>query len=395
MSVRKKLTDENVAELPIRKKRYLVHDALVPGLAVRVGKSRRTWVLIARFKEHTSRRSLGIVGKITVEQARVRAQRAHAQMQGEVDVHVTFSEVLDKLVHSLGTRTRYPEELDRALRRDVPSWMARPISTITRRDVVAALDARRAKKSKRKHGTATTLSAAHHMLSYARRVFNFAVDRDLIEHAPTDRMRSSIISAKAVRSRVLTDQEIGTTWRNAETLSDDYRDAVQLLILTGARRSEIAALRLKEIDLTARTVTLSADRTKSSAAHILPLGTTALKIVTRRMADTDRGQEYLFGRELRGFGKVSKRITQGCEHFTIHDLRRTMRTRLASLRVPEHIAEAAIGHAKKGLQRVYNQYAYADELREAFERYDELVRGIVETPRAQQPAPLQATTLAK
>jgi integrase len=66
--------------------------------------------------------------------------------------------------------------------------------------------------------------------------------------------------------------------------------------------------------------------------------------------------------------------------FTLHDLRRTMRTRLAELRVPEHVAEAAIGHAKRGIVAVYNRARYQDELREAFQAWHAKLRAIVNPP---------------
>jgi integrase len=387
MPVRKRLTDAIIADLPVRKKRYLVWDVEVPSLAVRVGKARKTFVLVTRFGKCTSRKSVGLVSRITVEQARGRARRLLTQLAGETDTHITFSEVLDKLVDAMSDN-RYARELERVLRRDVAAWMKKPIASIARKDVIAALDTRRRQRSNRRHGSATTVSAAHHLLSYSRRVFNFAVARDIIEHAPTDRLRSQdIVGAKAIRTRVLTDTELRTVWNAAH--ERDYRDAIQLLMLTGCRRSEIAAARIREVNIIDRTLTLSADRTKSSAAHVVYLAPTALRIVAQRLAqsDTEVSGNFLFGRELLGFGKISKHLNQGLDHFTLHDLRRTFRTRLASLRVPEHIAEAAIGHSKKSLQRIYNQWQYASELRDAFDAWhDELLRIVRQPARAENPA---------
>jgi integrase len=61
----------------------------------------------------------------------------------------------------------------------------------------------------------------------------------------------------------------------------------------------------------------------------------------------------------------------------IHDLRRTVRTRLSELRVPEHVAELVIGHARKGLARIYDQHRYADEMREALQAWAVRLRAIV------------------
>ena len=73
--------------------------------------------------------------------------------------------------------------------------------------------------------------------------------------------------------------------------------------------------------------------------------------------------------------------------FSKHDMRRTMRTRLSELRVPEHIAEAVIGHAPRGLARIYNQHRFADEIREALELWHRRLRTIVE------PAPANANVV--
>jgi Phage integrase family. len=74
-------------------------------------------------------------------------------------------------------------------------------------------------------------------------------------------------------------------------------------------------------------------------------------------------------RPLGGFGKPTERLrkTTGTRGWRLHDLRRTMRTRLASLRVPEQVAELVIGHGKRGLARVYDQHRYVSEMREALE----------------------------
>lgn len=381
MPIRKRLTDDLIVDLPVRKKRYLVWDVEVPSLAVRVGKARKTFVLVTRFKEHTSRKSVGVCGRIGVDVARQRARRLLTQLEGEQDVHITFGEVLDKLVDSLSGR-RYPDELDRVLRRDVPSWMSKPIASITRKDVIAALDARRGKKSKRKNGTSTTVSAAHHLLSYARRVFNFAVDRDIIQHAPTDRLKSTrIIGAKAIRTRVLNNDELRRVWHGAEKLSPDYRDAIRLLMLTGCRRSEIAAIKRSEIKVMSKLITLPASRTKSSAPHTVPMSKPVMAIVVQRLlASPGEDDDFLFSRELRGFGKATKNLnaaTGKIDHYTLHDLRRTFRTRLSALGVSDTVAELAINHARKGLARVYDQHKFQKELKEAFELWGNALEAIV------------------
>ena len=78
--MRKRLNDETIHALAPKRKRYLVYDSTVPGLAVRVSpKGKKSFVMVARFNgnKHPTRRSLGVVGRITLERAREKAQSIH------------------------------------------------------------------------------------------------------------------------------------------------------------------------------------------------------------------------------------------------------------------------------------------------------------------------------
>ena len=60
----------------------------------------------------------------------------------------------------------------------------------------------------------------------------------------------------------------------------------------------------------------------------------------------------------------------------------SLRTHLSALRIPDHIAEMVIGHGRQGLQRVYDQHRYVDEMREALTLWAARLRSIVEPPPA-------------
>jgi hypothetical protein len=94
-------------------------------------------------------------------------------------------------------------------------------------------------------------------------------------------------------------------------------------------------------------------------------------------------------RPLSGFGKPTERLRKatGTGGWRLHDLRRTMRTRLAALRVPDYVAELVIGHGKRGLARVYDQHRYVSEMREALERWAAELADIVGTSPNPPPPP--------
>jgi hypothetical protein len=88
-----------------------------------------------------------------------------------------------------------------------------------------------------------------------------------------------------------------------------------------------------------------------------------------------------------GFSKAKTRLDalmgeqlEAITPWVIHDIRRTVRTRMASLRISDLVAEMVIGHGRKGIQRVYDQHSYENEMREALELWAARLRDIVTPP---------------
>ena len=111
--------------------------------------------------------------------------------------------------------------------------------------------------------------------------------------------------------------------------------------------------------------------------------------------------EYLFSTTfgkspVNGFSKakvaLDKAMAAGLgvakvDPFVIHDIRRSMRTGLSALPVPDLVRELVIGHAKPGLHKVYDQHRYTDEKRHALELWAKRLRDIIE------PAPANVVEL--
>jgi integrase len=222
---------------------------------------------------------------------------------------------------------------------------------------------------------------AHTIFSHIRLIFNWAINRGIygVETSPCDRLRPiQLIGPKRTRERVLTDDELRALWAATEGWYP-YGSLVRLLLLCGARLNEIAKARYDEVDFARRVLTVPAERFKANSVHAIPLSDDAIALL---QALPRRG-EFLFTssgtRPAQDFFMAKGKLdaAMGIAPFQFHDLRRTFRTRLAELRVPDHIAELAIGHAKKGLRRVYDQHAYADEIRAAMQAWAARLRSIV------------------
>jgi integrase len=173
------------------------------------------------------------------------------------------------------------------------------------------------------------------------------------------------------RDRVLSDAELAKIWRAAPDSA--YGRVLKLLMLTGQRRDEIGGLHWAEIDTEARLITLPAARTKNGREHLLPLSKTAVEI----LETCPRYRDLVFGVGANGLGAWSKHkaaldVACGVKGWTIHDLRRTVATRMADIGIQPHIIEAVLNHVsghKAGVAGIYNRSTYAAEKRAALDAW--------------------------
>jgi integrase len=159
-----------------------------------------------------------------------------------------------------------------------------------------------------------------------------------------------------------------------------------MLILTGARRSEIAEARWPEIDFAAKTFTFPKSRSKNSREHVFALASSAIEILKAcpRVGES----AFVFttaGRTpIKDFSFIKKRLDaqmpDGTEPWVLHDLRRTFASGCARLSIAIHVVEKCLGHASgtfRGIVSVYQRHDFAAEQRAAVETWGQHVRAIV------------------
>jgi integrase len=182
------------------------------------------------------------------------------------------------------------------------------------------------------------------------------------------------------RKRVLSDTENAAVWLAADK-ANGYGTILKLLLLTGCRENEIGGLKWSEVDLNARVIRLPGARTKNKQDHTVPLSDLAASLlagVTKR-----EGYEHVFGRTVAaGFAgwSVSKKKFDEIvklDHWTVHDLRRTVRTGIDKLGTLPHICEAVLNHLPPKLVRTYNQNTYENEKRKALDAWAHHLKTIV------------------
>ena len=388
-----KLTAKTIAgiRLPAGKTDHIEWDDDLPGFGLRLRGSgdrpRKTWVAQYRAHGRTRRMKIGAVEKLSPDEARKTARKILAKVeighdpQGEKaarrqqDEHTLAAVIAEylKAKQPVVRRNTYRELVRYLTGSHFKPLHAQPLDQITRRDVAFRLTKITAENGSITAGRArATLSA----------LFAWALGHGLAEINP---VVGTLKPQDAVpRSRVLSDPELTSIWHACG--DDDLGRVVKLLICTGARRSEVGGMGWSELELERGTWTIPAARAKNHRSLTLPLPQIALDIVARvpRMV----GRDQLFGmRASRGFtGWAAKaeralRAASQVTDWTLHDLRRTVATRMADLGVQPHIIEAVLNHVsghKGGVARIYNRSSYEREVRAALALWADHVRALVE-----------------
>ena len=301
----------------------------------------------------------------------------------------TFGELTQEYLTTEGAKLRRVADVRAMLERDVlPHWAALKVRDIRRRDVIELVE-RKAK---------TAPVAANRVLAWVRRVMNFAVSRDVIEHSPCAQVRKPGVERS--KDRVLSRAELRAFWEALDGLhfTEQTAAALRLILATAQRPGEVCGMRWADLDGEGNgaTWTISAEGAKNALAHRVPLNATARATLEK----LPRTGEWIFPK-LRGVGPIEhntlgqavrKALAEPKEgesprpegreplpvgKFSPHDLRRTAASHMASAGIQRFIIGRVLNHAEPGVTKVYDRHGYDREKRRALDIWDRLLRSIV------------------
>ena len=362
-------------KMPVGKSEHIEFDEMMHGFGLRVranGKSEhRTFIAQYKIGAKHRRVTIGNTNKITLENAKAEAKRIFGKVANGKDPAAEKEAFRKSASHTFGaTVGKYLEAREKQLRsrsydaaeRYLTShWAALHglvLDGITRAHVAAEVRAI-AKKS--------GPSAANRARASLSAFFRWAIGEGLCDNNPV--LGTNTQSENGPRERSLSDAEAAAVWLAAP--ENDYGRILKLLLLTGCRRVEVGDLQWLEIDLEAHTITLPPARTKNGREHVVPLCDAALAILK---GIPRRDRELVFGIGQGGFSgwakskrNLDKTVQFKARPWTLHDIRRTVRTGMGMLGVLPHVAEAALNHLPPKLIRTYDRNTYATEKRAALD----------------------------
>lgn len=411
---KRRLSDPELRRLrPPREGRAEIGDTVVPGLVVRVTpRGVKSFSVIYKVpgeggvsaggrpragRQH--RVTLGQYPAVSLKRAREQARdlletvsegrdpRPERREQNLIRLANTVEAVARRFVEQDAKRTVASwQKIERTLALHVlPGLGDWPIRDVRRADVHELLDGLVA---------AGRVGAAREVRKHLSRLFNWAVDREIVADNPLHGMERRDLAPNSEAGRALADHELRAIWAASGEMGYPFGPMYRLLMLTGQRRGEWAGASRSEIDTGARALEVPAARHKSGRDHIVPLAGPAWGIVEGLPVWTG-GDYYILstraGRApVSGFSKAKTRLDElalselqevsadaELAAWRVHDLRVTCETRLADLGHSREVRDAVLGHAKPGLQRTYNKHDYVEEKRAALAAYADHIMAVV------------------
>ena len=392
-----KLTDRNVRVLPAVNGRTDYTDELVRGFRLRVGTDGSRVYSVGYFAGGRWKRyTIGRVGDLTLAGAREAARQIRARARlgedpqaekvSERQAGQTFGELIGLFVQKHGPAMRPLSliEFQRAANHDVlPVFGSRRPADITRADIRSLLERILAR------GAPTQ---AKRTLALVRAVFRWSIREDLLPAAADPTFAFSFPNEARPRDRVYTNDEIKAIF--AAVPGTELQDFVPLLFYTAVRSEEARGARWADFDADRAFWTIPAAVTKAGDPHPVPLSSGAMRLVPR-IRQASGTVEFLFPAPTavcRGCGRAGhmdvpnkavtrlRRVDGVPRDFRLHDVRRTVATRLAEMGTHVPIIEAILGHRPPRLVRTYQVHAPVGEMRAALERWsaelDRIITGL-------------------
>ena len=347
---------------------------------------RKVFIVLYRTKDGLSRLrkyTIGTYGQLTLAIARVTAQKVLSDRNEGKDPAGLKRDTRKKVIHDTVNdvikdyRLRYLDsirsavETNRIIDRELLSrWGTRSIHAITRRDVMGLLDDIVARGSP---------ASANRTFTVIRAFFNWAIGRGIIEKSPC--VGLSKPSPEVSRDRLLSDEELAAMILAARRMSRPYGAIVEVLALTGQRRSEVSGMVWSEIDMGKAVWTLPAERAKNGRSHMVHLSSRVIEILNAQSKASELVFTNSAGHVFTEYAIYKHMLDDACgvRNWVIHDLRRTVVSGMAALGIAPHVADKILNHQSgsiSGVAAVYQRHEFLNERKAAMELWDDHIASL-------------------
>jgi integrase len=369
--------NKDIGNLPLPQNGQIDHwDKLLPSFGVRVSHGgSKSFVVSTRingkFRRFTLKPPFPALG---LADARAMALKIIADAQSGISPEVrkkreekgTFGAVAAAFMEDFAKHHRTRKEMQRKIDVELRDWHDRPIRDITRSDIKERL------REKARDGGI----AANRLLALISKIFNWAVDEEIIESSPA--MRLPRPGEEKDRERVLSADEINLLWPAFDALGYPFGSLYKMMLCTAQRRGEVASMKWSQIG--ADGWRLPAASAKTKVGHLVPLSSLAREILDSLPQIGD----YVFRAHkdapLQGWSKSKARLDRLVslpEPWQVEDMRRSAATHMRSLGVVRLVIDKILNHAESGITKVYDRWSADPEKMAAMELWANRLREII------------------
>ena len=396
-------------------------DTQVAGLYRQLGKTKTSWLVKKRVRGGNPKSIvIGDASLMSVREARREATKVLAELDKGIDPvaqakataahQITLGDAINKfLSQRRGTlKESTSTDYQRVLHRNIPDWMKKPITAISRDDVVEKYHEIREqvaarKRLKKAQVNEPGVAEADKTMRYLSAVYSYYVGDRLGDSAelllphgnPVDALKTKKIKTElkkrtthldltarlALRdfladpSHFYNSDGSYKTTRKAK-LKADQADWLFLLMLTGMRLREPLGLTWADVNFNDKLFTIIDNKSKRPLT--LPMSETIERIFQRRHKATHGFSDYVFPQASNPnkpatMSKVIERVsTLSGVDFIAHDLRRTQATVLRDLGYTLSDIGRILNHSRLNQTDDYIGDDI-DRVKEAFERVEWLL----------------------
>lgn len=399
---RVKLTKIFIESLPPNPAIYRDSDLI--GFAVRVQKTYKTYIVEKKVNGQAVRHTLGIVGQLTLPQARQKASETLALMgqginpneqkraeqkafESARDLHRQHPTLADAYTAFLSERTLKDstrQDYDKVMTKYLTDWQDKKLADITRKMV----------QDKHKALTQNSPAQANLAMRVFRAVYNFAVEHYLDDNenpllpavSPTKTLTAKKAWNKIKRKKTYINEDRLPDWVKAvvefehrgQSLETN-KDFLLTLILTGFRRSECESIAWSAIDL--KYGFISSIDPKNSEVHTLPMGDVLWAMMKKRRKYITGNWVFPSAKSASGhivnISKVREKINDKCGvKFTFHDLRRTFASIAENLDYGKYTIKRLLNHKEDDNDVTAGYVQISDKkLRQAMNDIESMILG--------------------
>lgn len=374
--------------------------AIGNGLYIRISDEGSAFFTI-RYTIHKKRKemTLGKFPELSLADAKFKAAQIKVDLKNEnidplaekkrldKEEMITVNDLAEDWLKDCEKRLKHPNIPKRVYKKDIAPFVGElGIDKVTPRDIRAIIQ--HIAESNRP-------TIANDALMYCKQLFRHAIKLDLRTSNPAEAFTlSDAGGVEQSRSRALSLDELEQVFlclrNNHNQFTRDNYLATALLIALAVRKGELISAKWEEFDFESELWHVPQDRSKTGTAISIPLNSVVINWL-KELEIRAYGSEYVFPnrRASKRFGHISPDTLNAAiqklfreekmpvEHFTVHDLRRTCRSLLASNGIAGHVAERCLNHKLKGVEGIYDRYDYLNERKEALTQIANSIEPII------------------